>query len=90
MSAGPQTVEQAPGEPTPGEPAIREADIQSQERLEDELVMYLERDQYVAETSRPVPQAILSARAHAALWALRAFVVIVSLMVTYAFISQLH
>ena len=53
--------------------------------------MDLERDQLVAETSRPVPRALSSARATiAALWALRVFVVLVSLMVIYTFIEQLH
>ena len=42
---------------------IREQDLQRQERFEDELIMHLERDQFVAETSRPVPRAALSARA---------------------------
>jgi hypothetical protein len=69
---------------------IRERDLQSQERHEDELIMHLERDQFVAETSRPVPRAPLSARARAGLWALRVFVVIVSLMVLYTFVSQLR
>ncbi len=77
-------------EPRPPVPAIREADLQPQERLEDELIMHLERDQFVAETSRPVPRASLSARAGAGLWALRVFVVIVSLMVIYTFVEQLH
>jgi hypothetical protein len=57
---------------------------------EDELIMHLERGQFVAETSRPVLRAALSARATAALWALRVFVVIVSAMVIYTFIAQLH
>jgi hypothetical protein len=70
-------------------PAIQERDLQSQERFEDELIMHLERDQFVAETSRPVPPAMLSARAIAGLWALRVFVVLVSLMVIYTFIDQL-
>jgi hypothetical protein len=56
----------------------------------DELIMHLERDQFVAETSRPVARAALSARTLAALWALRVFVVLVSLMVIYTFIEQLH
>ena len=63
---------------------------QRQERVEDEIIMHLERDQFVAETSRPVPRAPLSARAAAALWALRVFVIVVSLMVIYTFIDQLH
>ena len=63
---------------------------QQDERFEDELIMHLERDQFVAETARPVPRARLGARATAGLWVLRAFVVLVSAMVIYTFISQLH
>ncbi len=68
---------------------IEESELQPQERFEDELIMHLERDQFVAETSRPVPRALLSARAVAGLWALRVFVVLVSLMVIYTFIHSL-
>jgi hypothetical protein len=64
-------------------------DRRRQQRSEDELIMYLEPDQFVAETSRRVPRAQLSARATAGLWALRVFVVLVSLMVIYTFIEQL-
>ena len=69
---------------------IPEQDLQREERFEDELIMHLERDQFVAETSRPVPRAHLSATARAGLWALRVFVVLVGLMVIYTFIDQLH
>ena len=69
---------------------IPEQDLQPQERFEDDLVMHLERGQLIAETSRPVPRAALSARTAAALWALRVFAVLVSLMVIYTFIDQLH
>jgi hypothetical protein len=62
----------------------------TQERMQDELIMDLERDQFVAETSRPVPRALLSPRAKAGLWGLRVFVALVSLMVIYTFIDQLH
>jgi hypothetical protein len=72
------------------DPDIQEHELQSQERFEDELIMHLERDQFVAETSRPVPRAVLGARLTAGLWALRVFVVLVSLMVLYTFIDQLH
>jgi hypothetical protein len=74
----------------PHDQALAEGDLQEQERFEDELIMHLERDQFVAETSRPVPQAALSSRAVAGLWALRVFVVLVSLMVIYTFVEQLH
>jgi hypothetical protein len=55
----------------------------------EELIAYLESDQLVAERSRPVARAPLSRRASAALWALRVFVIVVSLMVIYTFVSQL-
>jgi len=55
----------------------------------DELIMFLERDQLVADTSQPVPRAHLSPRAKAALWSLRVFVLVVSFMVIYTFIAQL-
>ena len=86
--AQPALLETAPGPPSRS--GIQEQDLQARERFEDELIMHLERDQFVAETSRPVPRAALSARTTAALWALRVFVVLVSLMVVYTFIDQLH
>jgi hypothetical protein len=57
---------------------------------EEELIMNLERDQFVAETSRPVPRAQLTRGARIALWGLRVFAVVVSLMVIYTFIDTLH
>jgi hypothetical protein len=57
---------------------------------EDELIMHLERDQFVAATSRPVPRAKLSHRSVLALWGLRVFAVMVSAMVVYTFIAQLR
>jgi hypothetical protein len=58
--------------------------------FEDDLVEHLERDQFVAVTSRPVERAALSARTITGLWALRIFVIVVSLMVIYTFVDQLH
>jgi len=69
---------------------IDEHDPRRPTRPEDELIMHLERDQLVAATSLPVPRAVLSPRVKAALWALRVFVVLVSLMVIYTFVDQLH
>lgn len=65
-------------------------DGQPDEHFEDETIVHLERDQFVAETSRPVARAPLGPRVSAALWALRLFAVVVSLMVVYTFIRQLH
>jgi hypothetical protein len=71
--------------------APRDPRARPQEALQgDELIMHLERDQFVAATSRPVRRAALGRRSIAALWALRLFVVVVSLMVIYTFIEQLH
>jgi hypothetical protein len=69
---------------------IREQDLQPRERFEDELAAHLDHDQFVSETSRAVPKAPHSARVTYALWALRIFVILLSLMVIYTFIEQLH
>lgn len=71
-------------------PALQRTPLPDHEPTDhEELIGYLERDQLVADTSRPVSRAHLSARIRAGLWALRAFVVIVSFMVIYTFIHQL-
>ena len=72
------------------DPGIGERNPQPPERGEDGPLVHLARGQFVAETSRPVARAALSARAVAGLWALRVFVVVVSLMVIYTFIDPLH
>ena len=56
---------------------------------DDEMVEYLERDQLVADRSRPVPRAKLRRRATAGLWALRVFAVVMSILVVYTFVAQL-
>ena len=55
-----------------------------------ELIMFLEQEQLVSDRSIAVPPAQLSGRARAALWLLRIFALIVSFMVIYTFVSQLH
>jgi hypothetical protein len=57
---------------------------------DSELIMYLEPDQLVAETFRPVAPARLGRRAVIGLWALRIFVILVSLMVIYTFFARLR
>ena len=54
-----------------------------------ELVEFLERDQLVVDTSRPLGRMALSRRMISGLWALRVFVTVISLMVIYTFVSQL-
>jgi hypothetical protein len=76
-------------EALPKRPPLGEDELQPHERNEDELIMHLERDQFVAETSRPVPRAPLGRAATAFLWTLRVFVVVVGLMVIYTFVDQL-
>lgn len=71
----------SPG-PLPAEPIKQDKD--------QELYMFLERDQLVADTSIPVGRVTLGPRARAGLWLLRVFVVVVSFMVIYTFIAQLH
>jgi hypothetical protein len=60
------------------------------ERAGEELIMHLEPDQLVAATMEPVAPAPLGPRAKAMLWALRIFVVLVSIMVVYTFVDRLH
>ena len=69
---------------------VSEQALPPPQRFDEEQVIHLERGQLAAETSRPVPRATLSATATAGLWALRVCAVIVSLMVVYTFIDQLH
>lgn len=56
---------------------------------QQELVMFLERDQLVVDTSQPLERLRLSRRISIALWALRLFVLVVSAMVIYTFVAQL-
>jgi hypothetical protein len=86
VKAAPHPID-AESRPAPG---IPERELQSRERYDDELIMHLERDQFVAATSRPVAPAALGRRTTTALWALRVFVVLVGVMVIYTFIDQLH
>jgi len=72
-----------------GNTEMTDSTLNANERAEQELVMFLERDQLDADTSVPVPQAQLSRRANAALWALRVFVILVSIMVIYTFAAKL-
>ena len=66
-------------------------DRKQQERddYEEEMIMFLERDQLMSDRRRPLPPADIGPRAHVALWTLRIFVLIVGLMVIYTFCAQL-
>jgi hypothetical protein len=67
-----------------------QASAQQPPRDSEDLIMFLEREQFVSDRSIPVPHARLSRRVRAALWLLRIFALIVSFMVIYTFISQLR
>jgi hypothetical protein len=69
---------------------MRRADTQPPEEDEDEIVMFLERDQLVADRRRPLPPANIGRRAELALWTLRIFVLLVGLMVIFTFCAQLN
>jgi len=51
--------------------------------------MFLERDQLVADTSRPLPPANTGPALRVGLWALRIFVLGISAMVLYTFVDRL-
>jgi hypothetical protein len=55
-----------------------------------DLIMFLEPDQLARDRSVAVAPAHLSGRTRAALWMLRIFALVVSFMVIYTFVSQLH
>jgi hypothetical protein len=65
-------------------------EMEREERYEKELVVHLDRSQFVAETSRPVTRARLSHRVIVGLWVLRVVVCLLSAMVIYAFVAELH
>jgi hypothetical protein len=69
---------------TPATPATQESRHDGAD-----LSSFLEHDQLVADTDRPVPRAQLAARTSAALWILRIFTILVGAMVIYVFFSQL-
>ena len=56
---------------------------------EQDLVEFLERDQLVVDTSRPLERMAPSRRLEVGLWALRVFVTVVSALVIYTFVASL-
>jgi hypothetical protein len=69
-------------------PATTDPTLHENER-DQELVMFLERDQLMADTSLPLPRAPLSKRANTGLWALRVFIILISIIVIYTFAAKL-
>lgn len=60
-----------------------------EERLEQEMVMFLERDQLSVDRRAPLPRARLRPGARVGLWVLRVFTLVVSSMVLYTFFTSL-
>jgi hypothetical protein len=58
--------------------------------IRDGIGAHLDRSQLVAATSLPVPRARLSRKVTIALWVLRVVVCLLSAMVIYTFVVELH
>jgi len=79
-----------PGEERAGDRPPRSGDPgNARPDEEDELIAFLERDQLVSDTSRPLPRASVGRAARVALWSLRVFVTVLGAMVVYTFFAQL-
>jgi hypothetical protein len=68
---------------------MSQSDDEQRDEYDEEMVMFLERDQLVADRRQPLPLAKIGRRAETALWTLRIFVLIVGAMVIYTFCAQL-
>ncbi|HET9074396.1 MAG TPA: hypothetical protein VFN48_07440 [Solirubrobacteraceae bacterium] len=58
-------------------------------REDEEVVMFLERDQLSAGRRVRLPRARLGRGGHVLLWVLRLFTLVVGAMVVYTFVAQL-
>jgi hypothetical protein len=66
-----------------------EAEYRPEGDRESQLIESLEPDQLVAAVAKPLPRLQLSRTVRIALWAVRIFVLIISVLVVYTFIVQL-
>jgi len=57
---------------------------------ESELIGSLEPDQLVMAVAKPLPRLSLSRPITIALWAVRIFVLIITVLVVYTFVVKLH
>ena len=62
---------------------------QSYGHPEDELIGALEPDQIVLAASQPLPRYVVSPGVNLALWGLRIFVLIITVLVVYTFVVSL-
>lgn len=66
-----------------------EAEYRPDGHAESQLIESLEPDQLVAVVAKPLPRLQLSRPVRIMLWAVRLFVLLISLLVVYTFIVQL-
>jgi hypothetical protein len=67
----------------------REIKYQTEGHHESELIESLEPDQLVMAVAKPLPRLRLSRPASIALWAVRIFVLIITVLVIYTFVVKL-
>jgi len=67
----------------------REIKYQPEGHRESELIDSLEPDQLVAAVAKPLPRLRLSRSVRTALWAVRIFVLIITVLVIYTFVVKL-
>jgi hypothetical protein len=66
-----------------------ETEYRPEGHYETQLIQSLEPDQLVAAVAKPLPRLQLSRSVVITLWAVRIFVLIISVLVVYTFIVQL-
>ena len=66
-----------------------ETEYRHEGHYETQLIQSLEPDQLVAAVAKPLPRLQLSRSVVITLWAVRIFVLIISVLVVYTFIVQL-
>jgi hypothetical protein len=67
----------------------REIQYQPEGHQESELIDSLEPDQLVMAVAKPLPRLQLSRPVRIALWAVRIFVLIITVLVVYTFVVKL-
>ena len=67
----------------------REIQYQPEGHQESELIDSLEPDQLVMAVAKPLPRLRLSRPVRIALWAVRIFVLIITVLVVYTFVVKL-
>ena len=69
--------------------APEESEYRPEGHYESQLIEALEPDQLVAAVAKPLPRLRLTPPVRIALWAVRIFVLIISMLVVYTFVATL-